>query len=193
MKYTFIAANEFATSQWAGGTTTEFFIFPPHATYQKRDFIFRLSSATVEQDESKFTHLPRFSRKLMLLEGEILVSHENKYTKKLRKFDVDEFDGGWKTSSIGRCIDFNLMTNEFANGSLSYATIEKQQEFVYAIESFWNWVFVYVNSGSVLFECQKEIIESNRGDLFMIEKPNISTIKFKNKAYSELIFVNILV
>ena len=33
--------------------------------------------------------------------------------------DVDEFEGGWETVSVGRCVDFNLMTVDGYRGAMS--------------------------------------------------------------------------
>ena len=69
MEYSIITTDNFKTSGWSGGTTTELFIFPPTADYQQRNFQFRLSTATVEADRSDFTLLNGISRKLMVLSG----------------------------------------------------------------------------------------------------------------------------
>jgi environmental stress-induced protein Ves len=41
-------ADKSKTITWASGTSTELFIFPSSGDFQKRDFLFRLSTATVE-------------------------------------------------------------------------------------------------------------------------------------------------
>jgi len=62
-------AHEQNTTLWSGGTTTQLCIYPYAATYTGRDFIFRISTATIESEESVFTKLPGYTRILMLLEG----------------------------------------------------------------------------------------------------------------------------
>ena len=57
-------------SSWSGGTTTELSIAPENGNYQSRDFLWRLSSATVELEESTFTSLPDFDRIILTLEGD---------------------------------------------------------------------------------------------------------------------------
>ena len=44
-------------------------IAPENGNYQSRDFLWRLSSATVELEESTFTSLPDFDRIILTLEG----------------------------------------------------------------------------------------------------------------------------
>ena len=63
-------------SSWAGGTTTELSIAPENGNYQSRDFLWRLSSATVELEESTFTSLPDFDRIILTLEGEMDICHD---------------------------------------------------------------------------------------------------------------------
>ncbi len=36
------------TTNWGGGTTSEWFIFPEASSYQERNFLIRISTATVE-------------------------------------------------------------------------------------------------------------------------------------------------
>ena len=55
-------------SSWSGGTTTELSIAPENGNYQSRDFLWRLSSATVELEESTFTSLPDFDRIILTLD-----------------------------------------------------------------------------------------------------------------------------
>ena len=69
MKINIKGPEEYTVSQWAGGATTQLYIYPEHADYSRRDFIFRLSSATVECERSEFTSLPEVDRILMVLRG----------------------------------------------------------------------------------------------------------------------------
>src|SRR6478736_1095979 len=89
------------TTEWSGGRTTELAIFPPVALYTNRDFEFRISTATVETETSTFTSLPGYKRLLMILKGELEITHIGEYTKKLATFETDTFDGGWQTSARG--------------------------------------------------------------------------------------------
>lgn len=107
------------TAAWAGGTTTELAIHPPHSNYKNLDFNFRLSIAKVDVDTSVFTRLPGVSRTLMVLDGTLQLKHDGHHSKKLKKFDRDTFEGDWQTTSYGRATDFNLMTRGSTKGSLS--------------------------------------------------------------------------
>jgi environmental stress-induced protein Ves len=96
-------------SVWAGGRTTELFIYPRSAKLADRDFDIRVSSATVELDESEFSRFPGYVRHITPLAGEMKLVHSARYVATLRAPSVDIFDGSWTTRSFGRCTDFNLI------------------------------------------------------------------------------------
>lgn len=96
-------------TSWSGGKTAELFIFPPQSRFADRDFDFRISSATIEVEASGFTPLPAYNRLLAVLEGEMEIFHEGKYTKHLTALESDLFHGSWKTSSQGKVRDLNVI------------------------------------------------------------------------------------
>lgn len=104
-----LTPNDYITTKWSGGLTTQLGIAPEGAVYADRDFLWRLSSATVEDAESNFTALPDYERLISTLEGTIELSHNGGEKLTLRPYEVHRFDGGDDTHSWGRCRDFNLM------------------------------------------------------------------------------------
>ncbi len=78
--------------------------------YAERNFVWRVSSARVETEESEFTALPGIARCLMVLDGTLHLRHEGHYDVDLGRFAQDNFSGSWTTHSRGRVTDFNLMT-----------------------------------------------------------------------------------
>lgn len=78
----------------------------------KRNFLLRISSATVECERSEFTSLPQVERIILPLSGSLHLFYEGHGEKKLEPFEQDRFDGGWKTVSVGRATDFNVMLRE---------------------------------------------------------------------------------
>ncbi len=120
MKYEICREENFKISQWAGGMTTELAIFPQKAEYQKQDFIWRLSTAVVEQEESVFTALPDYDRVLLVLEGDVILAHEGQRVARLKATEQDRFDGGVSTKSFGTCRDYNLMVRK---GSVGYLDV----------------------------------------------------------------------
>jgi hypothetical protein len=96
-------------------------IWPPEADYARRDFVWRVSTARVDLEESTFTPLPGFRRLLMILEGGARLVHEARDLRReqsLGPFEQDAFEGAWNTASRGRCVDFNLMTASGCDGRI---------------------------------------------------------------------------
>jgi environmental stress-induced protein Ves len=186
-----IRSQEMARSNWSGGTSTELFIYPPSSQYAQRDFLFRLSTATVEVMESDFTHLPGVSRALMILEGQIEIIHENQYTRLLKKFDTEEFPGEWITKSKGICTDFNLISRGNTVGELRSAHLTKNQIQAIQIPKEVEFFFCYLNSGTVHFEYDTKALQAGKGDLLVIQNQAASNLVLKCPEDAELVFVHI--
>ena len=104
-----LTPQDYITTKWSGGLTTQLGIAPAGAVYSGCDFLWRLSSATVEDAESDFTALPDYERLISTLEGTIELSHNGGEKLTLAPYAVHRFDGRDETHSWGRCRDFNLM------------------------------------------------------------------------------------
>lgn len=118
MKYRIIKPEEYETGVWSGGTTTQLAIYPEGSSYADRNFVFRLSSATVDTERSEFTHLPDYDRWLMIFEGSARLVHSSEKEVTLNPYDCDAFDGGISTVSFGRVTDYNLMLRKGGTGSM---------------------------------------------------------------------------
>ena len=104
-----LTPKDYITTKWSGGLTTQLGIAPEGAVYAERDFLWRLSSATVEDAESDFTALPDYESLISTLEGTIELNHNDGEKLTLNPYEVHRFDGGDNTHSWGCCRDFNLM------------------------------------------------------------------------------------
>ncbi len=164
MKINLIKKNQLQTNVWSGGTTTQLAIYPPKAIYQNLDFIFRISTATIDVEESSFTKLPNVSRIIMILKGELTIQHKDQYTKQLKKFDIDTFSGNWQTTSIGKVTDFNVMTKGSVKAVVSGFLIE--EEFSKNILLDADIIAVYISVGEIIV---KETILA-AGDILLIQK-----------------------
>ena len=100
---------DWAVTAWSGGTTAELLLWPPEGSYKARDFLFRLSSATVEAEDSVFTALPGVERYITPLRGGFTLTHEGRHRTVLTPYEIDRFWGDWRTDCRGRATDFNLM------------------------------------------------------------------------------------
>ncbi len=191
MTTTLLPSSTFNPKTWSGGTTTEVFIFPPTTNYQQRNFDFRLSTATVEVETSVFTPLNGVSRILMVLDGDMKLIHEGRHAAELNKFDIDRFEGSWKTSSKGKCTDFNLMTMGQTNGDQMRLNVSKDESINHPIKNSWDWLFIYAYTGAVNIDINDETQVINKGDLLIIEEPTIPTIQLHGIENSDLVLCNI--
>lgn len=110
MKISHLTANHFRTSTWSGGTTTELFLYPENGSYAHRDFLFRISSATVDLEESEFTLLPGVERYITPLSGSFTLAHPGTFPVSLSPPAAPyRFWGDVPTHCVGKATDFNLM------------------------------------------------------------------------------------
>ncbi|MBQ7535741.1 MAG: HutD family protein [Stomatobaculum sp.] len=100
---------DYTVSTWSGGKTVQLAIGPEGALYSDRNFLWRISSATVELESSEFTALPDYERLIAPIRGEMALSHNGGKEVLLRPYEVHRFDGADLTLSRGKCTDFNLM------------------------------------------------------------------------------------
>ena len=114
MKWELITREQYVTTRWSGGTTTQLAIAPEGAVYADRDFLWRLSSAGVELEHSDFTPLPDYDRLISILEGELELKIGGGERFPLLPLRLKAFDGGAPVESWGRCTDFNLMVRKGA-------------------------------------------------------------------------------
>jgi environmental stress-induced protein Ves len=118
MKWKIIDKEDFIVTKWTGGETTQLFIYPEDAIFLEKDFLCRVSSATFTSTESKFSDFTGYQRYILPLEGELALSHEGLYNRKLDKYEVEYFDGTWTTFSKNSidCRDYNFIVR---NGNLA--------------------------------------------------------------------------
>ncbi|CUH95984.1 hypothetical protein P22_2072 [Propionispora sp. 2/2-37] len=122
-----VRCQDCKTTSWAGGKTTELLIHPPQASYRERNFSWRLSVATVEDEQSTFTSLPGIRRTLLLLKGNVLLAHEGYHQRSLQPLTQDTFWGDWKTTCYGKATDFNIMTRKPHEGKVAAISLGKQE------------------------------------------------------------------
>lgn len=140
--------NHFISSPWSGGSTTQLFIWPADASYAARNFELRISTAKVESEASVFTALPGYQRSLMLLEGEMHLTHQGHHQKHLQVLDVDHFSGNWHTTARGRCTDFNLMTRGSLRTELLGWQLEAGTHRLIHCQQLWEQMFIYLHKGA---------------------------------------------
>ncbi|QZY54937.1 HutD/Ves family protein [Crassaminicella profunda] len=171
-----IRKSEQKTSSWSGGTTTQLAIYPKDASYNNRNFKWRISSAKVETTESIFTPLPSFWRLIMIIDGQMHLEHKDHHSISLNPFEQDSFSGEWTTHSYGKVTDFNLMMAKGCKGNLEAIEILEEEnieivdihdlytnEFTISTEGFY-----CINHHVSIVIDQKEEILLQKGNLLLI-------------------------
>lgn len=153
-----IDKSMFQQTKWAGGTTTQMAIWPENGDYSKRDFIYRISQASVELESSTFTPLEGVNRHITTTEGELKLRHEGGEWHTLLPFDVYRFNGGLHTEAMGLVKDFNLMTKGSAEGEMLTIRLCEGEVYERASRGMNSHLWLYIAEG------QTE--EGTAGDFF---------------------------
>jgi environmental stress-induced protein Ves len=186
MSVLLFTADDRTTINWASGTSTELFIHPSNGSFAERNFLYRISTATVEAEESTFTFFEGITRHLMILKGELKLIHEGRYSKHLRPYDQDTFSGEWSTFSKGKVTDFNLMLKEGATGSLVHRRIEPGCNASFHAKT--DHYFIYMASGTAALSNGNT---AKAGDILRIESGFELTIHSHESC--DLVVIEVLV
>jgi environmental stress-induced protein Ves len=178
--------NPSKTIAWANGTSTELFVFPPNGNFQTREFDYRISTATVEAEETNFSDFSGLTRILLVLQGKLTLIHEERYTKELATFEQDRFDGAWKTRSKGKVQDFNVMFTENYEAKVNHFSLSENDKREINLDSKLHFYFVFngqfhlngqlVNAGDLIEIRQNEI---QKLDIICLEEGNIIETKIE--------------
>ena len=171
--YRIIRKNEAKKTAWSGGTVSELYIYPENADFRNRDFIFRISTATVDVEKSDFTLFEDYSRIIKTLDNELLLTHNDNEKVALSKYQPHVFYGGDKTTSSGKVNDHNfimkrgvcygdVMGMSIAKGSVIYPRKGNDPcDEVFEI--------VYCAKGRLIFKVNDEEHHIDQGDVLMID------------------------
>ncbi len=171
---------------WSGGTVKELFIYPERAEYEKRNFIFVISTATVDIEESNFTVLDNFNRIILTLDNELILTHNENEKIILNKYEPHLFYGGDNTQSRGKVNDYNLIMNRencfgdvaclsLAKGSVIYPK-RNSESCKKTLE------IVYCSKGNLEFQRDGKNTTLQHGELIVIDKNTIdNNYRFSNR------------
>lgn len=194
MEIIILDKTDFKTTKWEGGTTTQLYISPRKATYAALNFDVRISSACVQKSPSTFTSLPNVHRKLMLLDGEIIISHQHQAFEQhlqLNKFDVTTFEGNWQTTSVGTCTDFNLMTTGNIKSDLYSLHLNNNQTHNLIVENEWKTLFLFMLSGNLTININNQHYVLKKNNLLILKKHNTFSFLLHATQQSEVIISKI--
>lgn len=184
-----LTSDDYVTTAWSGGKTTELFIYPAVASFKAQDYTIRLSTATVEVDSSTFTSLPGVDRTLMVLDGELTLTHKNEHAVTLKKFDADHFKGDWETTSEGQGVDFNLMLRNGFEGEISVVQLDGNEHQTYALKDTNAFNFVFVLSGYLTVQTEKEDFTLAEKELLVLE--TVRKARFSSVNPVEFLIINV--
>ena len=186
MKIEYYTKDNFHTSTWKGGKTTELFILPERASYKERNFIARLSSATIEISSSEFTMLNGIKRFITPITHPFLLESNIKKTFLLKPFEVYEFSGDEKTCSYGMSQDFNLMIDSKKADAWMKA-IKNKKEIVINVENIsLLWFFVPASSLDLAINAYSKTMEPS--SLLTLNDISEKTLTIKLSKTTPLIF-----
>lgn len=183
-----VRKKDWMTKRWTGGETTQLFIYPPQAHYEKKDFLFRVSTASIESERSVFTPLPGYQRWLMVLNGQLDIRHKNHHRVLVKPFEVDFFNGAWHTESVGIGRDFNLMLDEKHSGHLSYHVKEAEEVWMPAMADYQG---VFVHKGAFQIERGASAALLKEGDFVCWEKSDLEPPVLFFSKVSSVVFVEV--
>lgn len=174
MRHILYRESNYSISNWTGGKTKELAIFPYDCNYLNRDFIWRLSSATIETEESDFSKLPDYDRVIMVLEGNVVLTYDGTKTVRLKELEQDSFDGGWKTKSYGKIRDFNLMVRKGSDGAIDIVRPDSEaKEYPGTLETKHANIThgLYCKEGYFVANFEEKAVMVNEGELLVLEYP----------------------
>jgi hypothetical protein len=165
---------------WSGGMATDLTTYPLNSDYASKNFLWRLGIAKIDIPESTFSSLKKVSRKLMVIEGNLTLNHENNYEKLLNSFEQDEFMGDWKTKTYGKASVFNLMTRENYDGELLHLNIlpGKHLKFEYnpKLNKDLAAICFYTVNGGFSVSINDKIFETIKNELLLINCVDLNPV-----------------
>ena len=162
---TLLRANDFQVSDWSGGKTKQLYLSPPTGHYGKRNFDYRLSTATVELAESQFSDLSGFHRILMSLDHTLYLHNASRQEETvLAPFTPYFFEGSDSITSRGTCTDFNLIYSDHYQGQMLAISDREELSQDEAIQ------FIYALSDLMVTGTGLPSLNLETGQLLIVEK-----------------------
>ena len=167
---TLLKSNDFQVSDWSGGKTKQLYLSPQTGHYGKRDFDYRLSTATVELAESQFSDLSGFHRILMSLDHTLHLHNASRQEETvLAPFTPYFFEGSDSITSRGTCTDFNLIYSDHYQGQMIAISDGQELSQDEAIQ------FIYALSDLMVTGTDLPSLNLETGQLLIVEKETQET------------------
>ncbi len=175
--------KDLKSTKWSGGETVQLEIFPENLSVND-EFIWRISSATVEKGNNDFTIFKGYNRALIVLDGELEIEHENKNSILLKKLTPYFFSGSLRTKSNSKINirDFNVIWKEEL-GKLNINTYYGGEN----IRIFNKKIFIYCIEDSITLIINEITLIAKKDDFIILEdNKNIDIIFDKKLIIGEL-------
>ncbi|WP_017498241.1 HutD family protein [Flavobacterium sp. WG21] len=159
---------------WSGGLTYEYMIYPKTANYADRDFAFRISSATIEQEPSVFTQFKGYHRYLVMLDNGLNIEI-NQEKKVYGQYEIMEFNSNDVITSYTKGMDFNWMVSEKISHHQLKVTNSNQNCNAQIVLLF--------SFDAAVIQINEKPYDLKPYDLIVIENPEKTdmTLRFSNK------------
>lgn len=172
MKIVKISKKDIVPAVWDGGKTFEYYIFPKEASYVNKDFLFRISAASIEKTPSVFTQFKNYQRFLIMLDSNLQLNINEKNAS-FDKHEVFEFNSDNHIVSSSSGNDFNLMVAE--DKAKAFVEITSQN-----IKSKYRCIAFFALEKSFL-KIGTTIYELSENDLLLIENNELKEIEIETQ------------
>ena len=192
MKKRIFKEENYKLSKWSGGSTRELAIYPANAEYLDRDFLWRLSSADSDKEESSFTKLPDYDRILMVLDGSVVLAHGEERTASLGAWESDAFDGAIKTKCFGQLKkDYNLIYRKGTHGRMELIELTDQGHAIECSESGCRCIGIYSAEGYAVVSVNGQTDMVKEDQQMVIELAPEDEIKLSVMGQGKCIFTEV--
>ena len=175
-------------SIWSGGSTAQLFIYPPDAVYANRTFEVRISSATVEEESSVFTHLPGYHRILMPLNAPLRLVYQDRGEVLINPMEAVEFEGEWHTTSHGICTDLGVMLAAGWQGNMDAGSCG-----TYASPPGFTGIYALADQMEVSVKKSGEPLQNTlmQGDFLLLESQATTELALKSQTANSAVLIRI--
>lgn len=172
MKIVKISKDTVIPTVWNGGETFEYYIYPEDSSYVNRDFLFRISAATINKVPSTFTKFKNYQRFLVMFDNDLQINR-NGVDETYAQYDIFKFDSNTDITSYSKGNDFNLMVSK----NVKNADIFFLKDEISIKRSF---VFLFALS-DVSIDVNDDKIDLKKTDLILIENDSNSDVLLKTE------------
>lgn len=170
VKIHILSLEQLKPNLWAGGSTYQYYLYPANSSYAEKDFLFRISSATIEQSPSVFTQFQGYTRYLSMLDNALDVTI-NGAAQHFEKQQIFLFDSNDTVVSTSLGTDFNWMIHKSIKQHHLEITKQSQQ---------CNSPFILLFAlEAVKITIQEQIYTLEKSSCIVIENPEKTTLRLK--------------